>query len=106
MWAAGAGVRIIAPTGAPDITSGKWQAMPIIGARAMLPELSEGSFFTALLRYEAHLPVISDFSVFADAGALFSYGPSEPGAPRRMAYYVDHILERGQASRFADRTAD
>jgi hypothetical protein len=26
--------------------------MPIIGARAMLPELSEGSFFTALLRYD------------------------------------------------------
>jgi hypothetical protein len=51
-WAAGAGMRIIAPTGAPDITSGKWQAMPIIGARAMLPELSEGSFFTALLRYD------------------------------------------------------
>ena len=51
-WAAGAGMRIIGPTGAPDITSGKWQAMPIIGARAMLPELSEGSFFTALLRYD------------------------------------------------------
>jgi hypothetical protein len=26
--------------------------MPIIGARAMLPELSEGSFFTTLLRYD------------------------------------------------------
>ena len=51
-WAAGTGMRIITPTGAPDITSGKWQAMPIIGARAMLPELSEGSFFTALLRYD------------------------------------------------------
>ena len=26
--------------------------MPIVGARYMLPELSEGSFFTALLRYD------------------------------------------------------
>jgi hypothetical protein len=51
-WAAGAGVRIVAPTGAPDLTSGKWQALPIIGARAMLPELSEGSFFTGLFRYD------------------------------------------------------
>jgi hypothetical protein len=51
-WAAGAGVRIIAPTGAPDLTSGKWQALPIVGARYMLPELSEGSFFTGLIRYD------------------------------------------------------
>ena len=51
-WATGTGMRIITPTGAPDITSGKWQAMSIIGARAMLPELSEGGFFTALLRYD------------------------------------------------------
>jgi hypothetical protein len=51
-WAAGAGLRIVAPTGAPDITSGKWQALPIVGARYMLPELSEGSFFTGLLRYD------------------------------------------------------
>jgi len=51
-WAAGAGIRIVAPTGAPDITSGKWQALPIVGARVMLPELSDGSFFTGLVRYD------------------------------------------------------
>jgi hypothetical protein len=51
-WAAGAGVRVVAPTGAPDLTSGKWQALPIIGARYMLPELSQGSFFTGLIRYD------------------------------------------------------
>jgi hypothetical protein len=51
-WAAGTGIRIVAPTGAPDITSGKWQALPIVGARAMLPELSDGSFFTGLVRYD------------------------------------------------------
>jgi hypothetical protein len=51
-WAAGAGLRIVAPTGAPDITSGKWQALPIVGARVMLPELSHGSFFTGLARYD------------------------------------------------------
>ena len=51
-WAAGAGLRVIAPTGAPDLTSGKWQALPIVGARVMLPELSDGSFFTGLVRYD------------------------------------------------------
>jgi hypothetical protein len=51
-WAAGGGLRIVGPTGAPDITSGKWQALPIVGARYMLPELSEGSFFTGLARYD------------------------------------------------------
>jgi len=51
-WAAGAGIRVVAPTGAPDITSGTWQALPIVGARVMLPELSDGSFFTGLVRYD------------------------------------------------------
>lgn len=50
-WAAGAGLRIIAPTGTNDLTSGTWQALPIIGARYMLPEISDGSFFTGLFRY-------------------------------------------------------
>jgi hypothetical protein len=50
-WAAGAGLRVVAPSGAPDITSGKWQALPIISTRAMLPELSEDSFFIGLFRY-------------------------------------------------------
>jgi hypothetical protein len=51
-WAAGAALRIVAPTGAEGLTGGKWQALPIVGARVMLPELSEGSFFTGLLRYD------------------------------------------------------
>ena len=51
-WAAGAAVRIVAPTGAEGLTGGKWQALPMVGARVMLPELSEGSFFTGLLRYD------------------------------------------------------
>ena len=33
-WATGAAIRVIAPTGAPDLTSGKWQALPIVGARS------------------------------------------------------------------------
>jgi len=51
-WAAGGGLRIVAPTGSEDLTSGKWQALPIIGARYMLPEFSPGSFVIALVRYD------------------------------------------------------
>ena len=51
-WAAGGGLRIIAPTGPDNITSGKWQMMPIVGARTMLPELSAGSYFEGIVRYD------------------------------------------------------
>ncbi len=51
-WAAGGGLRILAPTGTNDLTGGTWQALPIVGARYMLPEISEGSFFTGLFRYD------------------------------------------------------
>jgi hypothetical protein len=51
-WAAGGGLRIVAPTGTGDLTAGKWQALPIVGARYMLPELSPGSFFTGIVRYD------------------------------------------------------
>lgn len=50
-WAAGAGLRIIGPTGTDGLTSGTWQALPMAGARSMLPEISPGSFFTGLVRY-------------------------------------------------------
>lgn len=51
-WAAGAGLRLLAPTGAEDVTSGKWQALPVAGARYSLPELSDGSYAEALVRYD------------------------------------------------------
>jgi hypothetical protein len=51
-WAAGAGVRIVAPTGSEDLTSGKWQALPLVGARYTLPELSAGSYVEGIVRYD------------------------------------------------------
>ena len=51
-WAAGAGLRFVAPTGAEDITSGKWRALPVVGARYSPPEWSEGSYAEVLLRYD------------------------------------------------------
>lgn len=52
-FAFGFGLRTIAPTGDDVLTSGKWQLMPIVGARVGLPEISSGSYFEPLFRYDA-----------------------------------------------------
>jgi hypothetical protein len=51
-WAFGFGMRLIAPTGDDVLGSGKWQVMPLVGARLALPEVSNGSYFEPLLRYD------------------------------------------------------
>ncbi len=51
-WAFGFGMRLIAPTGDDVLGSGKWQVMPIVGARLALPEINNGSYFEPLLRYD------------------------------------------------------
>jgi hypothetical protein len=51
-WAVGFGLRVIAPTGDDVLGSGKWQLMPIVGARLALPEITESSYFEPLLRYD------------------------------------------------------
>jgi hypothetical protein len=51
-WTVGGGARLIAPTGAPDITSGKWRIMPGAAVRYALPEISSGSFIEPLVRYD------------------------------------------------------
>lgn len=41
----------------------------------------------------AGLPSVSDWAVFADAGALLTYGAPQAALMRRTAYYVDRILK-------------
>ena len=43
------------------------------------------------------LPVFSQYKTFAEAGALFAYGPSPSAMYRRTAYYVDRILKGANA---------
>ena len=47
----GFGLRLTAPTGDDALGSGKWQLMPIVGARFSLSEISASSYFEPLLRY-------------------------------------------------------
>jgi hypothetical protein len=51
-WAFGFGMRLVMPTGDTVLGAGKWQVMPIVGARYALPEISSGSYFEPLLRYD------------------------------------------------------
>jgi hypothetical protein len=51
-WKAGAGARLIAPTGDAALTSGLWRIMPIAAARYALPEISQGSYIEPLARYD------------------------------------------------------
>jgi hypothetical protein len=47
----GFGLRVVTPTGDDELASNRWQAMPIVGLRLALPEISSGSYFEPLLRY-------------------------------------------------------
>jgi hypothetical protein len=51
-WKAGGGARLIAPTGDAALSSGLWRIMPIVAVRYALPEISSGSYFEPLMRYD------------------------------------------------------
>lgn len=52
-FAVGFGARLIAPTGGVTLGSGKWQIMPIVGARYALWEINSSSYFEPIVRYDA-----------------------------------------------------
>jgi hypothetical protein len=52
-FAIGFGARLIAPTGGDNLGSGKWQIMPIVGARYALWEINSSSYFEPVVRYDA-----------------------------------------------------
>ena len=51
-WTAGFGARLIMPTGDDNLGSGKWQIMPIAGARYSMPDVGWGMYVEPLLRYD------------------------------------------------------
>ena len=115
-WAAGAGLRFVAPTGAEDITSGKWRALPVAGARYSLPELSTGSYAEALLRYDVsfagdpsrrnvsnlqlapmlnlNLPDRWFFTLYPSTDIRINYGDQIPGQTGRLFLPVDFMVGR------------
>lgn len=75
-WAFGFGARLIAPTGAEPLGSGKWQVMPIVGFRVALPEISSSSYFEPVLRYDVSVagdPTSKNISTL-EFGPAFNIG--------------------------------
>jgi putative ABC transport system substrate-binding protein len=44
------------------------------------------------------VPVISGWAIFAQSGALCTYGPRLAESYRRLAYYVDRVLKGAEPS--------
>jgi hypothetical protein len=121
-WAAGGGLRVIAPTGPDNITSGKWQMMPIVGARAMLPEISDGSYFQGLVRYDLsfagdptkknisnlqidpmlniNLPDRWFFTLYPSADIRVNYGDPVTGQTGRLFLPLDFSVGRSLTKYF------
>jgi len=124
-WAVGGGLRIIAPTGPDDITSGKWQMMPIVGARTMLPELGAGSYFEGVVRYDfsfagdptkknisnlqlwpmlnISLPDHWFFTLYPSADIRVNYGDPVTGQTGRLFLPFDFSVGRSLTKNFTYR---
>jgi putative tryptophan/tyrosine transport system substrate-binding protein len=65
------------------------------GAEAVVvqPIFSGHQVRIVALAMKSQLPVTSDFLVFAEAGALVTFGIDRDGQSRRAAYFVDRILK-------------
>ena len=50
-WAFGFGARLVAPTGADSLGSGKWQIMPGFGVRYSFLEIGPDTYFVPVVRY-------------------------------------------------------
>jgi putative tryptophan/tyrosine transport system substrate-binding protein len=86
-------VRLV--DGPAAIDRGIFEAMKGDGSEAVVVQpIFTGHQSTIVpMAMAVRLPVISDFAVFAEAGALLTYGVNQAAAERRLAYYVDRILK-------------
>lgn len=50
-WAYAFGSQVEAPASSSAFGSGNWEVVPLVAARYMLPEISDGSFFVPQFRY-------------------------------------------------------
>jgi putative tryptophan/tyrosine transport system substrate-binding protein len=81
--------------GPPVINQAIFDAMKLDGCEAVIVQPIFTGFQDKIvpLAMNAKLPVVADFSVFAEAGAILTYGANQPALIRRTAHYVDRILK-------------
>ena len=70
-----------------------FEAMKVDGVEAIIaqPIFTGYQEEIVAMAMKDRLPVISDWAVFANAGALFTYGARQAALMQRTAYYVDRI---------------
>jgi hypothetical protein len=105
-WKASFGARLIMPILDSNLASGKWQIMPIASAGYALPEISPGSYFEALARYDQSfagnprrkaisnlqfapmvnfsLPDHWFFTLYPDPDIRWNFGPAVTGQTGRL----------------------
>jgi len=85
-------VRLVDGPNLPDGTV--FSSMKADGAEAVIVQPVFTGHQDRLVEFamRAQLPLVSDFPIFAEAGALFSFGIVEADVIRRTAYFVDRIL--------------
>ena len=72
-----------------------FEAMKVDGSQAIIAQPIFVGYQDEIvaMAMKERLPVISDWTAFAKAGSLFTYGPRQEAGMRRTAYYVDRILK-------------
>ena len=81
--------------GPEEIDTALFEAMKREGVEAVVvqPIFTGQAGRIVPLAAASGLAVVSDLAVFAEAGALFTYGIDDPALLRRAAYYVDRIVK-------------
>jgi putative tryptophan/tyrosine transport system substrate-binding protein len=85
-------VQGVSGPGDVDMSIASLAGMQVDGLLA-LPALLTVRARIAAFAAEKQLPLVSAFRPWPEAGALMSYGPSQPGLYRRATYYMDRILK-------------
>jgi hypothetical protein len=117
-WKAGVAARLITPSGNWDngLGSGKWQIMPGAGFRYALPEISSGSYFEPIARYDQSfagdpakksisnlqmaptvnlsLPDHFFFTLYPSADIRWNFGPAATGQTGRLFLPFDGRVGR------------
>jgi putative ABC transport system substrate-binding protein len=87
------GVKLI--DGPNELSAPLFEQLKRDGAQAVFvqPIFMGAQELVARAAAAANLPVITDFPVFAEAGALLTYGVDDRAQMRRAAYFADRILK-------------
>ena len=91
-------VRLV--EGPRAIDAGVFDALRRDGSEAVIVQPIFGGFQGTILALanEAGLPIVADWAMFAEAGAVLTYGIDTYANARRAAYFVDRILKGARAA--------